>query len=175
MSDPYGRIKVDEVVSSSGNTIDLLAVTTSNATASAKGYMSAADKVKLDAVEVAVPAAGGTFSGDVSFSADVDVNGVYTGAVTAMGALEIDCSSSNYFTKTISGNSTFTIANVPSGAFGLTLELTHTSGTVTWPASIKWPGDTAPTLTTGKTHLFFLVSDNSGTTFRGAALVDYTN
>lgn len=96
--------------------------------------------------------------------------------VTAMAALAVDCSLSTYFTKTIAGNSTFTFTNVPSDrAFGFTLELTHTSGTVTWPASVKWPQDTAPTLTTGKTHLFTFVTDDGGTRWRGAALVDFVN
>ena len=96
--------------------------------------------------------------------------------VTAMAALAVDCSLSTYFTKTIAGNSTFTFTNVPSDrAFGFTLELTHTSGTVTWPASVKWPQDTAPTLTTGKTHLFMFVTDNGGTRWRGAALPNYVN
>ncbi len=96
--------------------------------------------------------------------------------VTAMAALAVDCSLSTYFTKTIAGNSTFTFTNVPSDrAFGFTLELTHTSGTVTWPASVKWPQDTAPTLTTGKTHLFTFVTDDGGTRWRGAALANYVN
>lgn len=96
--------------------------------------------------------------------------------VQAVAALAIDCSLSTYFTKTIAGNSTFTITNVPSDrAFGFTLELTHTSGTVTWPAAVKWAQDTAPTLTTGKTHLFTFVTDDGGTRWRGAALANYTN
>ena len=105
----------------------------------------------------------------------------FTGGVsqvaTAMGALEVDCNTSNYFTKTISGNSTFTFANpAASGqATAFTLELTHSSGTVTWPSSVKWNADTAPTLTTGKTHLFMFVTDDGGTRWRGSALVDYVN
>ena len=96
---------------------------------------------------------------------------------TAMGALEVDCRTSNYFTKTISGNSTFTFANpAASGqATAFTLELTHSSGTVTWPSSVKWNADTAPALTTGKTHLFMFVTDDGGTRWRGSALVDYVN
>lgn len=134
-------------------------------------------KNKLDGLPAAaVAASGGTFTGDVEFDGDIAADGVYTGAVTAVAALAIDCSSSNYFTKTINGNSTFTFTNVPATrAFGFTLELTHTSGTVNWPASVKFPGDTAPTLTTGKTHIFVFVTDDGGTRFRGAALVDYIN
>ena len=104
------------------------------------------------------------------------VNGSYRANIVAVAALDIDCSAGNYFTKTISANSTFTFSSVPaSRAFAFTLELTHTSGTVTWPAAVKFPGDTAPTLTTGKTHLFMFVTDDGGTRWRGAALVDYVN
>ena len=93
-----------------------------------------------------------------------------------MAALDVDCSAGNYFTKTIYGNSTFTFSNVPSSrSFSFVLELTHSSGTVTWPSSVKFPGDTAPTLTAGKTHLFVFETNDGGTRFRGAALVDYVN
>lgn len=107
---------------------------------------------------------------------DLDVDGAYAGNITAVAALDIDCSTANYFTKTISTSSTFTFSNAPSSrAYGFTLELTHTSGTVTWPAAVKWPADTSPTLTTGKTHLFVFVTDDGGTRWRGASSVDYVN
>jgi len=117
---------------------------------------------------------------DVTGTAVVDgitIDGAYEQVAEAVGALEIDCSTGNYFTKTISGNSTFTFANpAASGSVtSFTLELTHSSGTVTWPASVKWNADTAPTLTTGKTHLFMFVTDDGGTRYRGSALVDYVN
>ena len=105
------------------------------------------------------------------------IDGAIEQVAEAVGALEIDCSTGNYFTKTISGNSTFTFANpAASGSVtSFTLELTHSSGTVTWPSSVKWSTDTPPTLTTGKTHLFMFVTDDGGTRYRGSALVDYVN
>lgn len=104
------------------------------------------------------------------------VDGQYQSNIVSVAALDINCSSGNYFTKTISANSTFTFSNAPSSvAYSFVLELTHTSGTVTWPTSVKWPADTAPTLTTGKTHIFVFVTDDGGTRWRGASLVDYTN
>jgi hypothetical protein len=104
-----------------------------------------------------------------------DLSGSYSSNVTAMAALDIDCSAGNVFTKTIAGNSTFTFSNAPaSRAYSFTLDLTHTSGTVTWPAAVSWPRATAPTLTTGKTHLFMFFTDDGGTKWRGSALVDYT-
>jgi hypothetical protein len=101
-------------------------------------------------------------------------------SVTTPGALDIDCRQGNYFTKTIAGDSTFTFSNVTSLsgytlAYSFTLELTHTSGTVTWPASVKWPGNTAPSLTTGKTHLFMFVTDDAGSRWRGSYLTNYDN
>ena len=149
--------------------------TYSNATTSADGLMSSGDKTKLDGIAtgatVGVPATGGTFTGTVDFDGNV------TQEVQVVSALNIDCSAGNYFTKTINANSTFTVSNVPATntAYSFTLELTHTSGTVTWWTGLEWPASTAPTLTAGKTHLFVFVTDDGGTRWRGAALVDYTN
>jgi hypothetical protein len=109
------------------------------------------------------------------FTGAIFDNGSVRGNVVAVSALDIDCSAGNYFTKTISANSTFTFSNAPaSRSFAFTLELTHTSGAVTWPTEVKWPGDTAPTITDGATSLFVFVTDDGGTRWRGAALVDYT-
>ncbi len=106
----------------------------------------------------------------------VDFNGTQVSNIVAVGALNIDCSLGNYFTKTINGASTFTVSNVPaSRAFGFTLELTHTSGAVTWFAGVEWPNGSAPTLTTGKTHLFMFVTDDGGTRWRASSLINYTN
>ena len=122
-------------------------------------------------------------NGAVDIDANVDVagsfniDGPYKQVAESVGSTTIDLSTGNYFTKTISGNTTFTFSNPPSsGTVGsFTLELTHSSGTVTWPSSVKFNSDTAPTLTTGKTHLFFFVTDDGGSRYRGAALVDYVN
>jgi hypothetical protein len=103
----------------------------------------------------------------------LETTGQYKGSVTAVSLLDIDCSQGNYFTKTISGNSTFTFSNVPSGAYGMIVEIENTSGTITWPAAVKFPNDTAPSLSTGKTHVFVFITDDSGTRWRGMAQVNY--
>jgi len=122
--------------------------------------------------------AGGvaTQAGEETLSNKTIDGGIYNGPVVALAANTLDCALGNYFTRTISANSTFAFSNVPaSRAYSCTLELTHTGGTVTWPASVRWPGDTAPSLTTGKTHLFMFVTDDGGARWRGACLADYTN
>ena len=98
--------------------------------------------------------------------------------LTAMAANSVDCRLGNYFTKTITGATTFTFDNVPASgvAFGFTMEVTlNGSNAITWPGTVKWNADTAPTLTDGKTQLFMFVTNNGGTRWRGSALVDYVN
>ena len=108
----------------------------------------------------------------------VDLDGPFEQTSEAVSALNVDCSAGNYFTKSISSNSTFTFSNIPASgtaySFTLEVDVTGTSTAITWPASVKWPSDTAPSLTDTKTHLFMFVTNDGGTTWRGAALVDYT-
>jgi hypothetical protein len=109
------------------------------------------------------------------FTGAIYNNGSFRGNVVAVAALDIDLSAGNYFTKSISANSTFTFSGTPaSRAFGFTLRVTVTGDiAITWPASVEFPGDEAPTLTADKTHLFMFATDDGGTTFRGAFLADY--
>jgi len=150
----YGKIKADTLTyDSNGSDVDVLISDLAGAGSTA-GTGSA-----------------NTFTATQTFTGGINVS------AETVAALDIDLSTGNYFTKTINANSTFTFSNPPaSGTVGsFTLELTHTSGTVTWPASVKWPADTAPTLTAGKTHLFIFVTDDNGYCYRGAALADYVN
>lgn len=105
----------------------------------------------------------------------IDISGVQTSNI-ASATYSVDCSLGNYFTASINGSGTFSFSNVPAAkSYGLTIEVTHTSGTISWPTSVTWPKETAPELTTGKTHVFVLITDDGGTRWRGAALVGYAN
>lgn len=86
------------------------------------------------------------------------------------GTLTLDCSAGNVFNVALNANiTTLSFTNVPASgtAFALTLLLTAdgTARTVTWGASVKWPGGTAPTLTStnGKTDTFVLFTHDGGT------------
>jgi len=107
----------------------------------------------------------------------VKVTGGYTENIVAVSGTAVDCSTASYFTKTITGATTFTFTNVPSGvAYAFTFEVTlNGSNAITWPSSVKWPADTAPTITDGKTQVFIFLTDDGGTRWRGSSLVDYTN
>lgn len=123
---------------------------------------------------VGLTASGAVSAAGVS-TTTLDATSQQKQGIVAVPALDIDCSAGNYFTKTINGASTFTFSNAPSSrAYSFTLELTVTSGAATWPAAVQWPSGTAPTLSTGKTSLLMFVTDDAGTRWRGASLVDYT-
>jgi membrane-bound inhibitor of C-type lysozyme len=99
-----------------------------------------------------------------------------TSAITiSSGTLTVNLNNANVFTCTLNANiTTLTISNVVAAsgyAMGFTLIFTAdgTARSVTWPASVKWAGGTAPTLTstnTKKDVLSFVSTDN-GTTWLG--------
>lgn len=78
---------------------------------------------------------------------------------TSGGAM--DCLLGNYFTATISANTTLSFVNIPAGAYSCVLEVRHTAGTITFPAGTVWSG-AAPTLSPGR-HLFFFQRAQLGT------------
>ena len=118
-----------------------------------------------------------TFAAQIEANGGTKITGSQTSNISAMGANAVDCSAGNYFTKTITGATTFTFDNVPTGvAYTFTMEVTlNGSNAITWPGTVKWPADTAPTITDGKTQLFVFLTDDGGTRWRGSSVVDYTN
>ena len=120
-----------------------------------------------------------TFRAGVIVSAGgINATGVYKGNITVISGTAIDCSLGNYFTKTITGPTTFTFTNVPTSCvYSMTIEITcNGSNSITWPTpNVKWPIDTAPPLTDGKTQMFTFITDDGGTRWRGNSAVDYTN
>ena len=116
-----------------------------------------------------------TIAGGIHTGVIDDQGSIRSGIVDVAAGTNVDCAAGNYFIKTVSGNTTFTVSNVPSSrAYGFTLRVTHTSGTITWFSGVEWPNGTTPVLTTGKTHLFFFVTDNGGTKWCGSSSINYT-
>jgi hypothetical protein len=97
------------------------------------------------------------------------VQGTVAQNVTAVAATDIAWNAGNYFTKTITGATTFTFSSFPASGFVmLTLKLTNGGvGAITWPASVKWPGGTMPTLTTAGVDIINLFTDDGGVTVYG--------
>lgn len=97
-----------------------------------------------------------------------------TAPTISSGSLTLNLENGNVFEVALNANiTTFTISNPPaSGTAGsLTLKLTAdgTARTITWGASVKWPGGTAPTLTStnNKVDVLVFVTMDAGTTYYG--------
>jgi hypothetical protein len=118
------------------------------------------------------PLASPTFTGTVT-TATTDLLGSVRGNITTVAASAVDCSLGNYFIKTATGALTWTATNVPATrAYSFILELTNGgTGTQTWFSGIKWPGGTAPTLTTSGVDVLGFITDDGGTTWRGVQLM----
>jgi hypothetical protein len=99
---------------------------------------------------------------------DYAIEGSAIGNVGATRTFDLE--TANFFSATVDEASTFTFSNPPaSGDFGaFVIELTNGGAfTVTFPASVDWPGGVAPTLTaSGKDQLVFTTRD-AGTTWLG--------
>jgi hypothetical protein len=88
----------------------------------------------------------------------------------------VSLSAGGVFSLVLSGNTTVSFTGAPStGATGFSLSITQDAGgsgyTVTWPASVKWPGGTAPALTAtaDKTDAFIFTTSDAGVTYVGLA------
>ena len=120
-----------------------------------------------DVASAALPKAGGTTTGEIYMNGyGARANVVAKGAVS--GAQSLDCNAGRNFTITPT-TVTLSITNAPAGAFGLVVKISAGSGGLTWPASVKWPSGTAPTLTAG-TDYIGLVSLDGGTSYCGVQL-----
>ena len=90
------------------------------------------------------------------------------------GTLTLNLETSNIFTVALNAAiSTLTISNPPAsgsgGSFTLIFTADGTPRSVTWPASIKWAGGTAPTITStsGKADSFAFFTSDGGTNWQG--------
>jgi len=93
-----------------------------------------------------------------------------TAPTISSGTLTLNCALGNVFHVSLNAAiTTLTISNIPTtgNAFGITLAFTAdgTARAVTWGASIKWSGGTAPTLTSTSTKvdIFVLTTWDGGT------------
>ena len=103
--------------------------------------------------------------------------GVAMNVVTlATSSNTVNVALANYFISTPAGASTWVFTGVPvSRDSSFVLQLTNGGTyTTTWPASDKWPANTAPTLTSSGVDLLIFSTANTGTTWRGSSLIGYT-
>lgn len=113
-----------------------------------------------------------TGSGALVFGTTPTLTGLREKSV-AVASSDIDLSLGNYFTKTISGATTFTVSNVASSGDVAAFIIILTDGgsdTVTWFSGVTWAAGTAPTLTASGVDLIGFFTIDGGTTWRGLVL-----
>ena len=99
---------------------------------------------------------------------DYAVEGVAIG--NAGATRTFDLTDGNFFSVTIDQATTFTFSNPPaSGDFGcFVMEITNGAAfVITFPASVDWPGGTAPTLTASGVDQLVFTTRDGGTTYFG--------
>lgn len=94
---------------------------------------------------------------------DVISRGAYN--TVSGGVIDLSLASGKYV-LTVNGNVTVSFSNAHATyREAVLIELTYTSGTVTWPAAITWKGGTPPALTAGKKTWITLYRTSAGTQY----------
>jgi hypothetical protein len=156
------------VVSSGGTTP---AISMAAATGSVNGYLSSTDWTAFNGK---LSTTGGTMTGLLTTK---ELALTKTAPSISAGVLTLDCSLSNTFAVSLNAAITsFTVSNIPTSGsyyeFNLEFTADGTARSVTWTFSsvaVKWPGGTAPTLTStnGKKDTFVFYTYDAGTTWLG--------
>jgi hypothetical protein len=119
----------------------------------------------------ALAKAGGVMTGRADLKT-AQMTRVDKGSIS--GAQSLDLSAAQMFTMTITGATTLSFTNTPTGTFaqGIVLKITNGGANITWPAEVKWAGGTAPALTASGTDIVALLSFDAGTTWQGSVVKD---
>ena len=131
-----------------------------------------------------LPLAGGTMTGAITTPELKDYSLTSTSPTISSGAVTFDAALGNAFQLTLTENVTaITLSNPsPTGKYCELIIKMIQDGTGSrtvagWPAGVKWPGGTAPTITTTLTtgtDLISLKTWDAGTTWYGDFSQDYS-
>jgi hypothetical protein len=167
-----------KIIQNSGITVDDSNIMTTAGLITANGGIS----TTTVSASAAITANGGITLGGAISGADQTVSrvnlkdyGEVTNAIGSVGGgtQDIDVALGNNVTATVdTGSTTFTFSNPTASdeLCGFTLFLTNGgSQTVNWPATVDFPGGTAPTLTASGVDILVFVTTDGGTIWHGMA------
>ena len=101
---------------------------------------------------------------------DLIIDGLVTQTKVEANDGAIDLTEGGFFTISLNAGATVTFSNPPSinVACSFSVEVTNNGGySISWPASIDWDADIAPTLQDNGLSLFTFYTSDGGTTYRG--------
>ena len=167
-----------KIIQNSGITVDDSNIMTTAGLITANGGIS----TTTVSSSAAITANGGNTLGGAISGADQTVSrvnlkdyGEVTNAIGSVGGgtQDVDVALGNNVTATVdTGTTTFTFSNPTASdeLCGFTLFLTNGgSQTVNWPATVDFPGGTAPTLTASGVDILVFVTTDGGTIWHGMA------
>lgn len=175
-----GEWKVGGVtVTSTGAELNILDGVT--ATASELNYLDITTLGTSQASKAVTSTAGNVvnISGDLNVASDLNVSAemkstsyVETHASLSGTTPTLNCATGNSFAITLSGNTTLSFSNVPSGAaYSCVLKVVQGASayTITWPAAVKWEDGLDPVLTgsSGAVDIFILYTHDGGSNWYG--------
>lgn len=121
-------------------------------------------------VNTMLPKSGGTMTGALTAKTTAQVRS-FLGGVS--GTVTLDLSQFQFYSATISGNTTFALSNWPTGGVtsGFSLLLTNPGAfTITWPTGTKWPGGAPPAFTVSGMDRVVFISDDAGVTWHAVVV-----
>ena len=143
-------------------------------------YVNSNSTTDVTSVELETLSASSTSNADTLHTHE-NFPGQYYSALNTVSAPdttpEFDWDSSNVQTFTMaSGAHTATFSNGNAGARYLIklIQPGSGSGTMTWPGTVKWPGGTAPTLSSSGSKVDVLAFMFDGTNYYGQAALDFS-
>lgn len=115
-------------------------------------YTEATEVAGADLIDVSVDAGGGSYVTRKVKKSNVKSETVNA---TATGTVDLDWAAEDNHTLTLTGNTTLTFSNDSNGqVIVLTVAQDGTGGyTLTFPATVKWAGGTAPTQSAGASEI----------------------
>jgi hypothetical protein len=121
-----------------------------------------------------VPKGTGKIKAAEAQAGNIEITGESYADAVVTATTAINWTSGNLQSRTLVANETFTFT-APSGPTTLILKLIQDatgSRTATWPATVKWAGGTAPTLTTAANAVDIVSLFYDGTNYHGAIILD---
>lgn len=170
-----GTLTVQAIAAATGSTYDI----GTSGTKFNSLYLAAGLTAATGTFSGAITAASGAFSGAVSgltgtfTTVPIQVYTETKTVITPAASPAIDLSLGTHFTYSNTTTPTFSFTNPPAsgkaGAFTLAITGNGSAHAPVWPASVKWPGGTAPTVTVtnGQTDFFTFITYDGGTTWYG--------